>query len=147
MLRVESLFPRSRQNGAAAVEFAIVLPLLILIFTGMVEYGRLMWNYNALAKAARDAARFLAEESDITNTKRDEARGMVVDTAHAAGVKGLVIGDVAASCDPNCTTPAKVTVDVSYAYTIGAWIPIIGPSGSTITNVTLTPYTVMRYMK
>jgi Flp pilus assembly protein TadG len=141
------------QQGVAAVEFAIVLPLLALIFTGMVEYGRLMWHYDALAKATRDAARFLVEEpapmtgDKITSGMKDDAREMVGDAAMAAGVKGLAEDSVGIpiTCSPNCTAPQTVTVRVSYPFTIGGWIPVIGPLA--ITNVTLSPHTTMRYMR
>lgn len=140
---------KRKARGAAAVEFAIILPLLVLIFTGMIEYGRLMWNYDALAKATRDAARYLSTEQSITNTEKDVARTMVDNAAAAAGVKDLLPADVNVTCDPtNCTSPTSVTVSISYGFTIGGWVPVIGPqSGATFNNVTLSPHTTMPYMR
>jgi Flp pilus assembly protein TadG len=55
-------------RGAVAVEFGIVLIPLVLLVTGVAEVGRAMYQYEALTKATRDAARYLSEfsPSDIS---------------------------------------------------------------------------------
>lgn len=51
---------RTRQRGAAALEFALVLiPLLVLAF-GVVEYGRTIYYYDTVVKSVRAAARYIA---------------------------------------------------------------------------------------
>ena len=45
------------QKGAAAVEFAIVLPLLILLFIGICEFGLLWYNNQVIINASREGAR------------------------------------------------------------------------------------------
>ena len=45
------------QNGAALVEFAIALPLLILLLFGIVEFGLLLYNKHILTNACRAGAR------------------------------------------------------------------------------------------
>jgi hypothetical protein len=45
------------ESGAAAVEFAIVLPLLLLLLFGMVDFGRLFFLEISLQSSAREAAR------------------------------------------------------------------------------------------
>jgi Flp pilus assembly protein TadG len=56
--------------GAALVEFAILLPMLLLVFAVMIEGGRLMWSYQTTVAGVRDAARYLARvaSSDICIT-------------------------------------------------------------------------------
>lgn len=140
-------FPRnSAGRGVAAIEMAILLPLLVLIFTGMIEYGRLVWHYDALAKATRDAARYLADEAaPITPAMQASARSMVGDAAAASGVDGLVPAqDVAVSCAPDCNNPDTVTVAVAHAFTIGGWVPVFGMD---LWTVTMSPHTTMRYMR
>jgi Flp pilus assembly protein TadG len=58
---LRSLLQRIRRSdrGAFLVEFAIVVPLLILLFGIVVEGGRLMWSYQTAAAGVRDAARYL----------------------------------------------------------------------------------------
>lgn len=48
---------KREQRGVAAVEFALVIGLVVFIFFGATELGRALYQYNALVKAARAAAR------------------------------------------------------------------------------------------
>jgi Flp pilus assembly protein TadG len=47
-----------QQRGVAAVEFAILLPLLLFIVFGITEFGRALYAYNTIVKGTRDAARY-----------------------------------------------------------------------------------------
>jgi hypothetical protein len=49
--------PWMSQKGATAVEFAIVLPLLILLLFGMVEFGLYLFNRHVITNGAREGAR------------------------------------------------------------------------------------------
>jgi len=51
---------RERQRGLAAMEFAIALPLIILVALAVTELGRGLYQYNTLTKAVRDGARHLS---------------------------------------------------------------------------------------
>ncbi|OXI26849.1 pilus assembly protein TadE [Burkholderia sp. AU16482] len=46
-----------RQRGVAAVEFALVLPLLLLILFGIVEFGLVMFDQAVITNASREGAR------------------------------------------------------------------------------------------
>lgn len=48
---------RQRQQGAAAVEFAIIALLLFTILFGILEFGRLFYVYNTVQEVTRHAAR------------------------------------------------------------------------------------------
>ena len=45
---------RGSQAGQSAVEFALVLPILLLLLMGMFDFGRAFYYYNAVANAARE---------------------------------------------------------------------------------------------
>ncbi len=47
------------RGGIAAVEFAIILPLLVLLLFGTIEIGRILFDYQAASKSVRDATRYL----------------------------------------------------------------------------------------
>ncbi|MCC2972492.1 TadE family protein [Massilia sp. IC2-476] len=50
----------TRQLGVAAVEAALLLPILIVFLSLPLFYARCMWHYTVAQKAAQDAARYLA---------------------------------------------------------------------------------------
>jgi hypothetical protein len=51
------------RGGAAAVEMALVFPLLMILMLGSVEVGNYFYNEHKLVKAVRDGARFAARQS------------------------------------------------------------------------------------
>lgn len=55
---------RSRDKGAAAVEFALVVPLLIALILGSAEFGYLFYLQGSAAGAAREGARVMAITTD-----------------------------------------------------------------------------------
>lgn len=64
------------QRGVAILEFALVLPLLLVMTFIVTEFGRAIYQYNTLAKSVRDAARYLSVQTP--NTHIDQARNLVV---------------------------------------------------------------------
>jgi len=65
---------RSDQRGAALVEAAFVIPLLLLLVLGVVEYGFMVNRGTLLNNAAREGAReavFGSSESEIAQRVRD----------------------------------------------------------------------------
>ncbi len=59
---------RRRRDGIASVEFAIVLPILVLMLFGTIEFGRLLVDYQLVNKSARDAIRYLSRVRDTAIT-------------------------------------------------------------------------------
>jgi len=58
---------RGRTQGQALVEFAIALPILILVVAGVLELGRGYSYAVAVSDAARDGARYVAGKTATTN--------------------------------------------------------------------------------
>jgi Flp pilus assembly protein TadG len=55
-MRISKLCARSRR-GAALVEFALVLPILLMLFLGIVEFGVMMMHQLTLVQVAREGSR------------------------------------------------------------------------------------------
>ncbi len=45
---------RKTEDGAAAVEFAILLPVFVLLVLGMIEFGLVIWRQEILTNASRE---------------------------------------------------------------------------------------------
>lgn len=159
------------EKGAAAVEFAIVVIVLLLIVAGIVEFGRAFWFYDALTKATRDGARYMstvAKENMGTaagnasnppynsTTNFLTVKSVVVNAATAARVSpALGSGNVTVICldsnfvavtCQNNTAPANVRVAITnYSITLGGFLPL-SYSGQASFAATLAPSTTMRYM-
>mgnify|MGYP006169453799 CR=1 FL=1 len=63
-LRSPRIFARD-ERGAALVEFAIILPMMLLFLALSVEGARTFWAYQATISGVRDAARFLSRVVDV----------------------------------------------------------------------------------
>lgn len=73
---------RRPRRGAAALEFALLLPLFLLIIFGILEFGRALMVYQVTTNAAREAAR----RSVIAGTTNGEVTGLINDYLDGASV-------------------------------------------------------------
>ena len=59
MENITNVIPENmKEKGQGLVEFALTLPLLLMLFFGIIEFGRLLFFYSAVTTAAREAARY-----------------------------------------------------------------------------------------
>lgn len=104
------------ERGAAAVEFALVAPVLILLLLGIMEFSKAFHDQASLSAAAREGARAMALGDTVA-----EARAAARD---AAG--GLTLTDAQIAVSPtSCTTGAAgenrtVTVTIRHRQTFVA---------------------------
>ncbi len=111
-----------RRRGAAAVEMAVVAPVLILLLGGIIQFGGLFFLHNNMVNAAREAARALAVRTVTVAGSTD------CSTAPAAGTAEKMVCDSLSSwgsmtftlavCNPavpgpNCVDPSDVAVEIS----------------------------------
>ncbi len=115
----------ARDRGSVAVEFALVLPVLLLILFGIIDFGRALNAQIELTGAAREGARLAA--LGYSNAAI-EARVV----AAAPSLSGVTV-TVAASCSPGAGPTADAEVDVSDPFSfitpIGAIASLVGDSG------------------
>lgn len=109
-----SFRPRpSRMRGAVAVEFAIVMIPLVLLVTGVAEFGRAIYQYEALTKATRDATRYLS-----TYLSNDPA--YPVAQAQCLAVYGsTTCGSTGSELAPGLTTSMVIVCDASHTTNCG----------------------------
>lgn len=122
---------KNRHNGAALVEFALILPLLLILTLITTDFGRAMYQYNILTKSVGDAVRYLSTQTP--GTHMTEARNIVVygrlnpKNTELPLVLGLSLANVpvptwqAVGTNPVINT---VTVQVT-GYTFKAMLPSV----------------------
>ena len=63
MKRLKALW-KNEERGQAVVEFALVAIIFFIVVFGTMDVGRAVWNYNTLAQATREGARFAVVHGD-----------------------------------------------------------------------------------
>lgn len=103
-----------REDGQATLELALCLPVLALVFAGLVETSLLAVDQVRVWHAAREAARASAVEPDPSAAR---------DAAEGAGLRGV---EVAVEPGAEERSPGRpTTVHVSYPY--DSKVPLVGP--------------------
>ena len=153
LLRKIKCFRRD-DSGLQLVELAIALPVLIVLFAGVAEFGRYFETYTTLAKGSRVAARYLATAR--TNGLDDPAAKNLVVYGNLAGtgnpiVNGLTVNNVSVTrrnAAGSVTTgfPATVTIEITNfkhtpVFDLGKLM-----NSSLSLNVDVKPSVTMRYL-
>ena len=104
-------------RGNAAVEMALVIPLLLVIMFGSVELGNYFMNEHSLVKAVRDGARFAARQNftNYTGCNGQPGGTVVADTTNVV-MNGYLSGG--SKLTPNITA-ANVTVQTGCTFATG----------------------------
>ena len=119
--------------GQSLVEFALVVPMLLLLVIGIAEFGRAWMTQNILTGAAREAVRLLAVPAPAGGPTAASARA--VDVLRSAGITAdnlVVLDNVAYQ-------PVSVTIAYNFPVAIAGFIP-----GLNNATVPLTSTTTMR---
>ena len=135
-----------RQKGAEIVEFALVLPLLLLILFGIMEFGIVFFDKAIITNASREGARAgvvsrspVLSNDDITTIVNNYSVGLVsFSSSVASPVVTMTTTTIAAE--------QFLTVKVEYSYTflvLGNLMSLFIPSFSN--PIVLSASTVMRY--
>ena len=118
-----------REDGQAFVEFAIVLPILVLLVFGITQFGLAFRNYLAITDAARVAARAAAVKR--TNSPCTAARTAIQDTV-STGQWAQISSRITCTAGPNTGDQVKITI--AYPYSIG--LPGVSAAGNLTANAT-----------
>ena len=137
------------QNGGAAVEFAIILPLFIFLLFGIIEGGLLLYNKQVITNASREGARAgivmkipRVNDQEIKDKVKNYARSFLV----TFGSDTLEDDDI--NIDPIDTDPTRslsgtdLKVDVGYEY---GFLVLFNPiTFSRFNPISLSARTVMK---
>jgi hypothetical protein len=144
---------RRDEQGVQLLELAIVLPIMLLMFAGIAEFGRYFYEYTTLAKGARLGARYLASKSVSSGTDWEGPAKNLVVYGNVGGtgnpiLPGLSPGniDIQYAGGP-VSLPDTVTVRIinyqhESLFDLGGFLN----SGSLSLNVDVKPSVTMRFL-
>lgn len=109
-------------RGTALVETAAVLPVLLLLFIGIFEFGRILMIQQALTNAAREGARAGAVKLDDTQAL-SSAQTVSQDYLTRTGVdlSRITINPTFSELDG--TAALQLTILYDFSSTLHSWIP------------------------
>lgn len=103
-------------DGASALEFALVMPLLVILVFGIIQFGFLFNQWQQLEHAAREGARW----ASLRNPTGD----VIAVTSAAAPDLGLGPGSVTVSADPTSIAP-RSPITVTAQVQVPVFTPVI----------------------
>ena len=125
------------ESGASAVEFALLLPVLMMVLFGIIEFGFALYQQAVLTNASREGARLGIVQAvpAITTAQINAAIDNYLTPT------GINPANVARIITPGAVTGAPVTVSLTLPYTF-----MVLPSLTSVApQINLTAYTVMRH--
>jgi Flp pilus assembly protein TadG len=136
------------EKGAALLEAAVTIPILLLISAGIFEFGRAYQTWQVLTNAAREGARVAVLPSPIAPGVEQRVRDyMQAGQLPLFGSAGVVVNR-SASIVVNGTAVSASQVTVNYPFTFMVLRPIarLIPGASTAVGapLTMTAQAVMR---
>ncbi|MBA3533308.1 MAG: pilus assembly protein [Ardenticatenales bacterium] len=116
---------RKKEVGQALVEFALVLPIILLIFTGIIDFGRMMFLYSQLSNAVREGARYGSVTGPNPNSPQ---------FVNCTGIRNAVKGTLAIPI-PDADLQVTITYDNGKtAVTTASGVAVTCPTSGTAPN-------------
>jgi Flp pilus assembly protein TadG len=114
------------ERGAELIEFAIVLPILMLIIAGIVDFGMMFRTYEAVTNAAREGARV----GVLPGYGAADVQSRVDAYLAASGLSGThttVVANIPVTTTAGTFTASSVTLTYTYQFTVlSAAAPLFG---------------------
>jgi len=103
---------RASERGAAAVEFAIVVPVLVMLLLGIMEFSRAYNAQASLSEAAREGVRVMAISNNLT-AARAAVKNTAVSLNPALTDSNITFKNIDTG-STTCATGNRMTVTITY---------------------------------
>ncbi len=136
-----------RQRGAALVEAAMVIPILLLISAGIFEFGRAYQTWQVLTNAAREGARVAVLPNGAPATAETRVRQYMQDGQLPNFATASVIVDRAATITVNGApqTASQVVIDYPFDFMVLQPVAQLVVQGTTLgSSLTMRASALMR---
>ncbi len=132
-------------SGQSLIEFVLVIPILLLILFGIMEFGRYFYTRLTLRQAVAEAARFAVTGNQLTDPVSGQGLGRASSIEHIIEQRTASLGvspsDISISPADGGAPEQVVTIDVHYHYDIAF------PSIASLVPSSLLDFTVSTSMR
>jgi Flp pilus assembly protein TadG len=131
------------EKGAALLEAAITVPIILLISVGIFEFGRAYQHQQVLTNAAREGARIAV----IEGTSDEAIRARVNEYVKSGGLTKLTDADIVIQRAVAMTGTTASSVEVMYPFDFMVLKPVvrlISPGDNLGSRITMKAKTLMR---
>lgn len=131
---------RREERGAMVVEFGLVVPILLLLVFGIIDFGRAYYTLNNLTSAVREGVRrAVVLEDPMSADAQKEIKDVVVNFSQPLSGPPMDPADVIVTMHDGTTPDARIEVQASYE------MPLITPLVGQFGPFTLTQRAVFRW--
>ena len=139
-------------SGAAAVEFALILPLLLILIIGLIDFGRMGFTQVSVTSASREGARYSSLYSSGLSSTQLITDFVQTSSPLTAKVSQLDSSGVLSVTSSMCSSTqsgenTSVVVSTNFKWLLPVnLIAIVNPSANWINDFTISSTGVMRCM-
>ena len=101
---------KTRTRGQSIVEFALIIPIVVLAITVFIDLGRVVYSYSALSHAVREGTRFAIVHPPDTEDEKNAIIAVIMDNAVGLDETNLTVTFPVLPVDPDYL----VTIHASY---------------------------------
>ena len=138
---------RNNERGAALIETAITIPMILLIAVGIFEFGRAYQTWQVLTNAAREGARMAVTPSSTVPTTTALIRQYMADGQLRNSATANVVVNKTATINVNGTAVSASLVTVDYPFQFIMLQPVVrlvAPGATVGGPITMRATSVMR---
>lgn len=115
------------RHGQSLIEFALILPIILVLIIGFVDLGRAVFYYSSLSNAVRESTRYAITQR---NPDEEDIKDKVLEYAFALHntPNPLAKGDIIITY-PTVENNKNITISIQATFTFVPITPLIAPNG------------------
>jgi Flp pilus assembly protein TadG len=136
---------RRRERGAALVEAAITVPIILLISVGIFEFGRAYQTWQVLTNASREGARLAVIDGSTDADVRTRVNAYLTNGGLTSVSDSNIVINRATAMSGTTWTASQITVNYPFEFMVlNPVVRLVTPSSTTGGPITMSASTLMR---
>jgi Flp pilus assembly protein TadG len=139
------MLSRRRERGAALIEAAITVPIILLVSVGIFEFGRAYQTWQVLTNASREGARLAVLEGPTDSDIRTRVNSYLTGGGLSSLDDSNIVVSRTVAMTGTSSTGSQITVNYPFQFMVlNPVVRLIAPTSTTGAPITMTASTLMR---